>query len=410
MSEARATLFRGTRWAGIGQVVTFALTIAAAAQLGRQLGFEDFGRFAALQGAMLISVGLWDLGGTVLVGRQVAAHHWFSPDAILSWARARLLTSPIFLVAVLLAGWAASAAFPLAVPVLLAVAALLRAVWTVMDAACRSRREFAAASSYLLTGRLTFNVLLLFSTGTTTQRAVFAAGSVALAELVSVSLHIGRLVWIARTPHIVPGKVPGVIEFLRTSLPFAGVGMINLAYNKIDVPLVGVLGSPTALAEYAPASRIQDALSQVPAVASSAMLPALAASPTVDGARDTVRTGIRLALLLAIPAVAIVVIFAGQIVAVLFGPGFSEAALPTRIIALAVIPTAMTQPLVSAGFFFGRGTQLTRAFSVGLVFALIGYVAVVPWGGAVGAAVVTVFREVVTCAGCLFVVNKTLRA
>ena len=130
---------------------------------------------------------------------------------------------------------------------------------------CGLTRRFLADGVTLATGRwVTTGLALpaLAASGDVGRLRALAAAALA-GELVALS---GAAFQLRRLPgRDVRSADPHDLISFRRSLPFAANAAMAQFYNRLDIILVATLTSATQVAEYAPASRLQDALYLLPA-------------------------------------------------------------------------------------------------------------------------------------------------
>jgi O-antigen/teichoic acid export membrane protein len=199
-----------------------------------------------------------------------------------------------------------------------------------------------------------------------------------------------------------------VADLLRQLGPVAATSVISLVYLRLDVLLLARMDGPASAGVFAASFRLIEALFLFSGGIVSGAFPLLAAH--VSSPRLSELSGLvaRLLLGVAVPAAAALGLLAPVLIDLLFGNGFSPAATPLRILALAVVPiylNALTTHLLVAS---GRGRALVGLVSLRLVVGLLLDLALIPALGARGAAVAVVGAELSLAAGGLAATRQQL--
>jgi O-antigen/teichoic acid export membrane protein len=186
------------------------------------------------------------------------------------------------------------------------------------------------------------------------------------------------------------GQVGNILQFL------------NL---RLDLLLVPALLNLASAGVYLVAVRISEVVTQVSSSSAAFLFPAVAGQP-VPGATTTTETTARLTLLIVIASGIILALLAEPILAVAFGPAFSQGAWTVRITLLAMIPLSLVRLL--AGDLKGRGRP--GIVSLAALLALAATVAfdllLIPALGINGAAIASLLAYSVSAAGLLMAYRR----
>ena len=200
-------------------------------------------------------------------------------------------------------------------------------------------------------------------------------------------------------------------RMLRTSFPL----MINLflatAFFRLDVLLLKPMKGDTVVGYYGAAYKYIDGLNIIPAYFTQALFPLM--SRYAESARDSLMRAyvlsLRLLIMLALPITVVTFFVAEGLIMVLGGSAY----LPDSKIALQLLiwflpfsfVNSVTQYVLIA---IDQQGFLTKAFIIGVTFNLVANLLVIPTFSYKGAAVVTVFSEMVLLIPFYYAVRKHL--
>ena len=201
-------------------------------------------------------------------------------------------------------------------------------------------------------------------------------------------------------------------ELIRVGVPVAVGGVLVIGYGQIDQVLVFKIAGSQEAGFYAAAYRLFSQSSFVPVSVSTTVFALLAASFVADRERFRVllQTSLELVLAAAIGALALTVVYSGEIVGLLYGHGFDRAAaaLPVLMGAFVLVSVGYLQDLLviisRQQKRFVIAAVLALALNVGLNVALI------PRYGFMAAAWITVATELFVVAARWLIVRSKLPA
>jgi O-antigen/teichoic acid export membrane protein len=400
---------RGLRAVGVQLAVTLAGDVGAKAGVlattviaARVLRPVQFGQLVGLMAVIVLASWAWDSGVSFLLTRELAGKHGSLRAPLAAVGRLRLLMLPVWPIAfgggVAVLAW--RHAIPLTVILLCAGASLLAGLNVIPVSVLRARLSFRTAATSQAAGRW-------ITAGVATASGVPSRGSETAFALVALALLVGEaailliasaLVLLRKRP-LARADAPtadAAITF-RASLPFATNVLLATAYNRFDVVIVAALVSSHDLSAYAAASRIQDALYLIPASLFVVGLPVIAQAwkrLNRDAVTDRVirqLSGVGVAL--AVPAAALVFVFATQIVRLVLGGGYGAAVTPTRVLIWFLPFGALTAPLLAALAASGRAADTTRVYAIAFGVSLALQLALDWRWGATGAATASLARD-----------------
>jgi lipopolysaccharide exporter len=395
----KATL-RGSAWEAVVQTVVKASVLLTLALSTRILSLEDFGSLVVLQSLAFILPAIWDLGYSGALVAEVAAGRASARAAMASAYRQRLWGSALYVTGWILAGClVADSEEELLALLLFAVAGAGMAMSLLWLALLQSILRFRERTIATGIGRFAPVIFLSALLLAGTHSLVLVAASFMAGELLTaVILYVKVRAVLPGLPDLkAGGSSEGHGLRWSTARHYTINTVAEVGYNKGDVFLVGLVAGTYAAANYAPASRIQDALAILPGVVVAAMVPAIGLRSRRPGAKSAIRraqlmaTGLGVGITL--PLALLVAFFAEPLVTTLLGSNLEGAVTPTQVIVLAPVVVALSAPMFDILIATGRVRRLNVAYVAGLVFSVVGQLTLTKEFGATGAAVVAVLRD-----------------
>jgi O-antigen/teichoic acid export membrane protein len=375
-----ATFARHAASLGGGRIVASLLSAVWLVIAARSLPVSEFGDLSILLavGAILVTVG--DLGLPFLLADSVARHGSVSWATVGSVIRRRLVAVAVGAAVTAAAYLAVASDGRLAVPLTFAVSMLATAAYSTVTAAMRGLGRFGIEAVNEVASRLAVLVAgwVWLAHGGGLLAAVV---TYALADVVSLAA-----VAAVANRHLAPqdGIDPCELTTRRT-VPVAGGRFLATLYYRVDLWLVGLLQGSTAAAGYGAPYRLLDGV---------LLLPRAMGAVAVTHAGERHRRGlstqsprkVALAAAAVVSLVAVpVMLFAGPVIRLTFGPRYGSSAPILAVLMAAAIPGAVANvliPLVSV--------RQGRRFAVTVATAFAGNVllnlALIPRYGALAAA------------------------
>ena len=246
-----------------------------------------------------------------------------------------------------------------------------------------------------------------------TAGAILAvAGPVLVATIVSVGSLVNMLtVGYAARRHVPLEPTTRVVRrrLLRRVVPLGGVGFMSKAYMTLDLVLLGWLVSGPALGEYAVAVKVYSVLITIPALITSAALPALATMLESATGFAAVTTRVwHWLLIVAMPLFVVAGVFAPLAVSALAGGAYGDAVPLLRIMAVVGVVSVISNLLgtILVARHMIRPLVIQNALAIALNVA--GNVAFVPRYGVEAAAWTTLATELFVVGGALAVLGRSL--
>jgi O-antigen/teichoic acid export membrane protein len=261
-------------------------------------------------------------------------------------------------------------------------------------------RERAVATAARWAARLVFVVALVYATGTT---AGALAGFV-LASVVEVCVCRAFV----RPPLFGAGRLRAR-EIYDSVAPLVASAICLTLFNRLDVIMLKGLGGTAAqVGFYAVAQN----LSLLPTLFSFSFAPVLLSTLTralregeEGGARELTRQSMR-AVVLLLPFVAATAGASGEIVRLLFGAQFADAATLFRALAFAALASVMITVTMCVMTAADRAAWTLRVALPMLLAALVGHALAIPRAGARGAALVTTAISVAVAVAAVALVKR----
>jgi O-antigen/teichoic acid export membrane protein len=398
----RRLLARFFFWAFSGDAASKAAVLVASLVAVRSLEPVDFGLYIGLSATAILSASLWDLGVSSLLTRELAAARVTPRQAALQTARLRLKTAGMWLLSfaigstILLRGGGVSVITILA----FAGASIVFGTHMIPLAMLRARLHFRASAIALASGRWCTALLSLLALPGIAFANPLDILSLSLfaGEVTTLGVALIAIVAAARRSSFTPsGRPPSETLKLRAALPFAANGIINLAYNRFDVVVLGALASAQQLGFYAPASRMQDALAIISATIATVAFPLIAGAATgIDGmkeVRSLVRRFTVVGIALSFPTALVFFIYMEQVVHFVMGDEYAGTVAPAQVLVWSLPLSAVTTVFNAALAGTGRALDTTKVFFTAFVVAALLHLSLDWWWGAMGAAVASLARE-----------------
>jgi O-antigen/teichoic acid export membrane protein len=378
-----------------GRVLTLLAGIGATALASRYLGLEGFGALTLGMAIVSLVALLTDLGMSTMAAREIAREPEREREII---GNVRSLGLAFSVGAALLLVGLAEVAYPGNADVRRAILVLsLQLVTAPFVGAARAHFQANQRGPLIAIGDVALAVAMFGGSliayeadlGFTAMVGAVAAGYVAQALTMTALMPGGlRLAWVARR------DTWGLL--LRISLPLGATMIVNYLYFRLDVVLLSILKGEDDVAIYGLAYRVLEGLMVLPAYFMLALFPEIA---RLTGQRERVDGIVTAALgvmeAIALPMVLVFALFADDVIQVIAGEDFSDAAWVLRILTLALGVSYLNGVYGNALPALGRQNQLFRWSLVVLACNLVINLALIPPFGVVGAAVAVVISELV---------------
>ena len=400
-------LMRNLTWLSAQELFTRLLGLATAIYLARTLSTSSYGELGIALAIVAIVGKLVQAGTGSRATRQTAVNPGAVPDIYAELTGFRLATATVFALLLLIATPVLSDVFSVA-PALLMLASLLlfrralTVVWAFRGLDQMHVNAFAETIEKAL--MLLGLVILVHGQGNDILWAP-------VVELAAGLLLIGWLRY--RLGQIYPGlaigfRVSAWKDITREALPIGLAGLLASFYMHGVVPLLGWLSSPDAAARFLVAQKIMLTLALLLWVINQAAFPAASRllSSSAPGALDMLASLLRYYLLVITPIFLLVVLYANELLELLFGRAYADAG-PVLIILLASLPflALNSSILVLLRAIPKPGATLMSHIVGASVLVVLAFV-LIPDRGADGAAWAIVAAEVTVSVVLLYLVTR----
>jgi O-antigen/teichoic acid export membrane protein len=366
-------------------------TIALAASM---LNPEAFGRWTALYALALFAAAIWDLGSSPLLTREIAVRRTGVVPGIRRALLQRLALIPVT-VAVTVGLIAVADLRSAASSSALILAGLILAITTqnILLASLRGLLMVRASATALTIGRLVgFATAVVIAMTTVSPSLQALLGVLLVGETVTVAVAAGRIRRVDQT------TLPNTSSLtVRAGLPFSVTSLMNIAYNRLDVVIVAAIGNVHTLAAYAPATRIQDALSVLPFAALGVLFPVFATYfAEGEGGREATQALWKRAVAIGLPASLTISFLGFALFPTLIDkllPSYAIANDSIKIIVWSLPLQALNYTLMALVNARNRAELVSVAVAVAFGSALVLNLLLIPIAGAEGAALAAVLRD-----------------
>lgn len=196
---------------------------------------------------------------------------------------------------------------------------------------------------------------------------------------------------------------------LRVGIPLGLSGVLVIFYARIDQVIVYVIAGARSAGLYGAVYGVLDQAHFVPVSVLTTLAPIIAAAWPADRERllRTVRLAAEFMALSSLGALAFVCVASSQIVHLVFGPSFAEAAPALPVLGAAFVFICFGYLNGNLLVVMGLQKRLLRISLIALVVNLIGNFILVPMVGFMGAAWMTLVTEVVVFGASLVLIHAT---
>jgi len=185
-------------------------------------------------------------------------------------------------------------------------------------------------------------------------------------------------------------------RLLVTALPLGAAMVASLVYFRIDALLVGAFESAEEVALYGLAFKVVETMLVLPGLLMATLYPEIARlERRGEGLRSIMTQAVGLMVVIAVPTVVLIGVFAEELVTLVGGAKFEAAASTLRLMGVALALTFLTGVYGQALVAIGRQADLLRVALIVLVVNVGLNVALIPVLGIEGAAAALVVSDLI---------------
>lgn len=205
----------------------------------------------------------------------------------------------------------------------------------------------------------------------------------------------------------------GIMAYAKPIISMGCYSLLTSVYTSFNVVYLGFVAGDTEVGYYATATKMYTLVIALFSAFTSVMLPHMSACADKGNTSAFIHSMRRTCTILfryAIPGTAFLVMFSPEIVRIISGPEYGPAVLPMRVIVPLILIIGYEQILIIQTLMPMRRDKAVLANSIiGSAVGLTLNLALVPYLGCLGSAIVWVVAEVcVACSAQMFV-RKALR-
>jgi O-antigen/teichoic acid export membrane protein len=215
-----------------------------------------------------------------------------------------------------------------------------------------------------------------------------------VANLFKLAMSLVILCWRFVKPRL---KIDGPLcrRLLSGALPFAALGMISLVERQIDTALLSFYRPEKEVGWFSAANTLIGYLLLLPAVFLQAIFPVFSKFHTssIEALKQAYSTTFKYLLILGLALCAGTIVSADQVIALVFGPGFENAAFALRILSFAML---WMVGFANGALLSATGGQniLAGILGVGASLNVVAGIILIPRFGFVGASIAGIISGV----------------
>jgi PST family polysaccharide transporter len=200
-------------------------------------------------------------------------------------------------------------------------------------------------------------------------------------------------------------------RYLSSSIVIWAISLFAQAYNNLDIVLLGFFRPPSDVGSFTVARRIIGGIAILMILLANAVLPRLSCTFTNDIAqfRSATRKFLRISILIMLTVFLPIFVFSKEILSLTVGQGYVFAALPLKIMVLALVLILFNLPfstgLIAACYERDVLKQAAASAALSLILNLV----LMPKYGMIGGAISFFFAEALALVWILTLYHKRIR-
>lgn len=206
------------------------------------------------------------------------------------------------------------------------------------------------------------------------------------------------------------------IEIKQYVKPFFSLGFYSLLttmYTSFNVVYLGFVSTPTEVGYYTTATKLHAIFLAMYTAFTGVMMPrmsSLVSEGRMDEFKRLLSKSVKVLFLVALPIMAVAMIFAPQIIDIVAGNGYEGAIAPMRIVMPLILIVGYEQILVIQVLMpLKEDAIILRNSMLGAIVGVVGNIILVPHYACVGSAIVWVISELVVLCSSQYYVSKQLK-
>jgi O-antigen/teichoic acid export membrane protein len=391
----------------VGRLLNAGLGVIATLVLVRALGDDGFGKWATVFAVVEVVGYLGEIGLEQLAVRRIAADRERESEWVGSLVALRFALAVPVLVPILAVLFAISESDQMRATALIVAATVFTGALSSARVVFQVRVRNDVGVVILTLNSVLWTLAVIALASGDASMVAFASAFFATAAVTTIL----EFIWAWRTQ---PLRFAGARRYwrdlLRGGVPLGIAGLITLAYVRIDGVLVFEIAGAREAGLYAAVYRVLDRVQMVPTAVMTTLLPLLGAAwpGDPDRTRRLMQSAADLLLLTALPALALAVAAPAEIVDLLFGDEFEDAAPALPVLMGAFVALAMWHLALNMVIVLGRQRRLIVYTTAGLVLNVALNLILIPPYGFMAAAWITLATETLVMALTLgYVLRET---
>ncbi len=217
---------------------------------------------------------------------------------------------------------------------------------------------------------------------------------------VGMAFLCGLYLFFARRPEELRGATPTFESavWLRSTIPFGMTAALQLINGRTDVLALGVFQTDEDVGIYRVAAQLAIVVifgMQAVATVQGPHIAHLFAKGDMQKLQQLMTRSAQAIMMIAIPAVLVIVVFGEQIIRIVYGPAFESAYVPLVILCVGQLVNASMGSVAALLNMTGHERETTKSVLVGAVVNLLLNLSLVPVWGMTGAALATAVTLIV---------------
>ncbi len=391
------TVAKNTFWLFFGQLTGRALRAGIVIYAARVLGAEHWGAFSYALGVAAFLTIFSDIGINALITKEASRNPELKDRYLATafWVKLALLTFCVVGVIIALPYLTNIPEAASLMPILL----LVFAFDTLRDlgsALCRALEKMEVEAGLVVFTNFAIVALgfifLIMYRSTAALAWAYATGSAIgfIATGIALREHYGNILKNFSRRLIVP--------ILATAWPFGLMGLMGAIMLNTDIIMLGWLRSATEVGYYSAAQKLILLSYVFPQLIATSIFPPLARAAATGGllAKNLLEKSVAFVTLVAIPIVAVGIIFATPIITLVFGTAYAPAIRTFQLLLATILIVYPATLLGNAIFAYDKQKSFLTFVLVAIFGNAVFNLLLIPSYGIEGAATATIITQLIT--------------